>query len=165
MKTVPKFPELRLDDSFLMSVAGTVFIGLGLFCLSSGKLNILSCNRLQANQNSCHLVSTGLFDWQHSPAQPIKLHSAELEDNPMDNDASRVLLSTNRGYLHFTSSTSDDKAKATVAHINNFIKEAETTNSLTLHHDERGLYLPLGSFIIAVGLGTLVFFRKFRQPA
>lgn len=164
MKTVQKLPGLRIDDSFLMSVAGTIFIGLGLFCLTSGKLTTLSCNRAEANQNSCHLVSTGVFELQQSPAQPIKLHSAELEDNPMDNDAARVLLSTNRGYLHFTSSTSDDKAKATVAHINNFIKEAETT-SLTLQNDERGLYLPLGSFIIAVGLGTLVFFRNSRLTA
>jgi len=164
VKTVQKLPGLRIDDSFLMSVAGTVFIGLGLFCLSSGKLNTLSCNRVQANQNSCHLVSTGLFDFQQSPAQPIKLHSAELEDNPMDKDAARVLLSTNRGYLHFTSSTSDDRAKATVSHINNFIKETETT-SMTLQNDERGLYLPLGGFIVTVGLGTLVFFRKFQQPA
>ena len=163
MKTVQKIPGLRLDDSLLMSVAGTVFIGLGLFCLSSGKLTTLSCNRAQANQNSCHLVSTGLFDLQNSPAQSIKLHSAELEDNPMDNDSSRVLLSTNRGYVHFTSSTSDHKAKAIVAHINNFIKEAETT-SLTLQNDERGLYLPLGGFTIAVGLGTLVFFRNSRIP-
>jgi hypothetical protein len=164
VKTMQKSPGFRLDDSFLMSVAGSVFIGLGLFCLSSGKLTTLSCNRAEANQNSCHLISTGLFDLQHTPAQPIKLHSAELEDNPMDNNASRVLLSTNRGYLHFTSSTSDDKAKATVAHINNFIKEAEA-KSLTLQNDERALYLPLGGFIITVGLGTLVFFRNSRLPA
>ncbi|MGC1396737.1 MAG: hypothetical protein WA828_20950 [Coleofasciculaceae cyanobacterium] len=161
MKNMQKFPELRIDDSFLMSVAGTVFIGLGLFCLASGKLTTLSCNRDQENQNSCHLVSTGLFDLQQSPAQPIKLHSAELEDNPMNKAAARVLLSTNRGYLHFTSSTNDDQAKATVAHINNFIKEDQTT-SMTLQNDERGLYLPLGGFIITLGLGTLVFFRKFR---
>lgn len=164
MKNIQKFPGLRIDDSFLMSVAGTIFVGLGIFCLTSGKLTTLSCNRDQANQNSCHFISTGLFDLQHSPAQPITLHSAELEDNPMNKDAARVLLSTNRGYLHFTSSTSDDKAKATVAHINNFIKEAET-NSITLQNDERRLYLPLGSFIIAVGLGTLFFFRSSRLRA
>ncbi|MEO8889978.1 MAG: hypothetical protein ABI417_00330 [Coleofasciculaceae cyanobacterium] len=164
MKTIQKFPGLHIDDSFLMSIAGTVFIGIGLFCLASGKLTTLSCNRDQANESSCHLASKGLFDFQQSPVQPIKLHSAELEDNPMNKDTARVLLSTNRGYLHFTSSTSDDKAKATVAHINNFINEAQT-NSITLQNDERGLYLPLGSFIIAVGLGTLVFFRNSRLRA
>lgn len=159
-----KSPGLRLDDSFLMRVAGSIFVGLGLFCLASGKMTTLSCNRAGISQGSCHIKSSGLFDLQGSPPQPIKLHSAQLEDNPMDSNASRVLLQTNQGYLHFTSSTSDDQARATVAHINNFIKEAETT-SMTLQNDERGLYLPLGAFIITVGLSTLVFFRNSQQQA
>lgn len=164
MKTVQKFPGLRLDDSLLMRVAGGIFVGLGLFCLASGKLTTLSCNRAELSQGSCHLQSSGLFDLQASQAQPIQLHSAQLEDNPMDTNASRVLLQTNRGYLHFTSSTNDAQARATVAHINNFIKEAETT-SMTLHNDERGLYFPLGAFIVTVGLGTLVFFKNSQQQA
>lgn len=164
MKTMQKSPRLRADDSLLMRVAGSIFVGLGLFCLASGKLTTLSCNRVGIIQDSCHLKSSGLFDFQGSQAQPIKLHSAQIEDNPMDTNAARVLLQTNRGYLHFTSSTSDEQARATVAHINNFIKEAEAT-SMTLQNDERGLYLPLGAFIITVGLSTLVFFRNSRQQA
>jgi hypothetical protein len=164
VKTLQKSTGLRLDDSLMMRVAGSIFVGLGLFCLASGKLTTLSCNRAGISQGSCQLQSSGLFDLQPSQAQPIKLHSAQLEDNPMDNNASRVLLQTNQGYMHFTSSTDDDQAREIVAHINNFIKEAETT-SMTLHNDERGLYFPLGAFIITVGLGTLVFFRNSRQQA
>lgn len=164
MKIVLNSQKLRLDDTLLMRVAGTVFVGLGLFLLSSAKLTTLSCDREESSQSSCQLISSGLFDFQGAQTKPIKLQAAKLEDNPMDANAARVILQTSDGYLHFTSSTSGDKAEATVSDINAFAQKAKVP-SLILHHDNRGVYFPLGASIITVGIFTFIFFRNSRLQA
>jgi len=164
VKIVGHSHRLRLDDTLFMRVAGSIFVGLGLFLLSSGKLTTLNCEREASSNGSCQLISSGLFDLQGKQTRQIQLQAVQLEDNPMNNKAARVLLQTPNGYIKFTSSTSAEQAEATVSNIDAFIQKAEVA-SLTLHHDERGLYFPVGSFIITVGLFTLVFFRTSRLQA
>ena len=164
MKIMGHLQRVRLDDTLFMRVAGGVFVGLGLFFISSGKLTTLTCNRVEANKGNCHLISSGLFGLHGKQSQAIEVHGAQLADNPMDDDASRVILLTNNGYVPFTSSTSDHKAEATASDINTFVQQGETT-SLTIHQDERSLYFSMGGFIIAVGLFTLMFSRTSRLNA
>jgi hypothetical protein len=152
---------MRLNDILFMRVAGSIFLGLGIFFISSGKLTTLTCNRVSSNKDNCQLVSSGLLNLYGKETRLIQLQGANLANNPMNADAARVILLTNSGYIPFTSSTDDDKAEATVSLINTFVKEAEMT-ALTIHQDEREIYFPMGGFIIAMGLLTLVFSRTSR---
>lgn len=150
-------------DVVFIRLAGGVFVALGLLFMSSGKITTLTCNRVKSNQGSCQLISSGLLGSRVKKTQLSELHGAKIEDNPMDNDASKVVLLTRSGEVQFTSSTSgnDKKATATASDINTFIHKSDKT-SLTIHHDERGLYCPMGASIIALGLFTLAFSKTVR---
>lgn len=158
VKIVQHRQRMNLSDTLFMRVAGSIFVGLGLFFISSGKLTTLTCNRVSSNQDNCRLVSSGLLNFYGKETKLIQLQGASLANNPMDDDAARVILLTSSGYIPFTSSTNDDKAAETVSRINTFVKEAKMTN-LTIHLDEREIYFPMGGFIIAMGLLSLVLSR------
>lgn len=158
MKFVKHLPQMRLNDILFMRVAGSIFVGLGLFFISSGKLTTLTCNQVSSDTGNCQLVSSGLLNLYKKEIRLIQLQGANLANNPMDDNAARVILLTSSGYIPFTSSTNNDKAAATVERINTFVKEAEITD-LTIHLDERDIYFPMGGFIIAMGLLSLVFSR------
>lgn len=153
------------DNVLFMRLAGGVFLGLGLLLMSSGKLTTLSCNRLNSTTSSCQLVSSGLLGPLVKETRLIELRGAKVEDNPVDNDAYRVILLTEKGKVLFTSSDSgnDEYAKATASNINSFVQEVEK-NSLIIHHDERALYLPMGSLIVTFGLLSLASSWK-RKPS
>ena len=161
MNIVRHLQRVRLDDTLFMRVAGSVFVGLGLFFISSSKLTTLTCNRVESNQGNCELVSSGVLGLHGKETRSLTLHGARLQENPMDDDASRVILLTSNGYVAFTSSTSDRKAEATASHINTFVQQTEV-DSLTIHQDERGLYFPMGGLIIIVGIFTFMFSRTSR---
>lgn len=163
MKIWRQLPPSIQKDVLFIRLAGGIFVGLGLLFISSGKLTTLTCNRVKSNQGSCQLISSGLLGSRVKETHLSELQGAQIEDNPMDNDASRVVLLTRSGEVPFTSSTSgnDKEATATAFHINSFVQQAEKT-SLTIQHDERGLYCPMGASIMAFGLFTLAFSKAVR---
>jgi hypothetical protein len=155
---VKQLQLLKINDVLFIRLAGGIFVALGILFIFSGKLTTLTCNRVEPNKNKCQLVSSGLLGLLMPETKLIELKSAAIQDNPMDNDASRVILLTSRGKVPFTDSTGDNDAAATVSQINTFIQQAEK-KSLFIQQDERGLYFPLGGFIITLGLFTLAFSR------
>ena len=163
MNIVRQLQGSRIDDVLLMRLAGGVFVGLGLLFISSGKLTTLTCNRIQPTQGSCKLVSSGLLGSHVRETRLSELHGAKVEVNPMDDDASRVILLTSSGEVRFTSSTSGnhDNTEATADDINTFVKQSQK-RSLTVQHDERGFYFPMGGFIISFGVLTLVFSKTLK---
>jgi hypothetical protein len=150
-------------DVLFIRVAGGIFVALGILFMSSGRITTLTCNRVKSNQGNCQLISSGLLGSRVKKTQLSELHGAKIIDNPMDDDASRVVLVTQNGEFPLTSSTSgnDTEATATASDINTFIQQVEKT-SLTIQHDERGLYFPVGASIIAFGLFTLMFPKTVR---
>ncbi len=156
MKIVRQLHRAWIDDVLLMRLAGGVFLGLGLLFIASGKLTTLTCNRVESTQGTCKLVSSGLLGLQMKETQLSELLGAKIVDNPMDEDSSRVILQTSDGEFPLTSSTSSDKTATTVSDINTFVQRSEAA-SLVVQHDEREFYFPMGGFIIAFGLFTLVF--------
>lgn len=149
------------SNVLFMRLAGGVFLGLGLLLISSGKLTTLTCNRANSTTSSCQLISSGLLGSLVKETRIIELRGAKVKDNPVDDDAYRVILLTKTGEVLFTSSDSgnDKYAKTVASNINAFVQEVKK-NSLTIHHDERGLYLPMGGLIATFGLASLAFSGK-----
>lgn len=157
MKTVRSLQPSQ-DNVLFMPVAGGIFVGLGLLLISSGKLTTLTCNRVGSTLDQCQLVSSGILGSLMQETRHIELQGAKVEANPMDDDASRVILLTKSGEILFTSSTIDNDIKsiATASDINDFVKQVKKA-SLTIHNDERWHYVQMGGFIISFGLLTWVF--------
>lgn len=156
MKIVRQLQQARIDEVLLLRLSGSIFVGLGLLFVASGKLSTLTCNRIDSTQGTCKLVSSGLLGSHEKETRLSELQGAKVVDNPMDNGSSRVILLMSSKEVPFTSSIGSHKTVAMASHINSFVQQSETT-SLTIHHDEREFYLPMGGFIIALGLFTWVF--------
>jgi hypothetical protein len=150
-------PSIQKDVVFIR-LAGGVFVAIGLLFMSSGKLTTLTCHRVKSNQGSCQLISSGLLGSRVNETHLSELQGAQIEQNPMDNDAFRVVLLTRSGKVPLSSSTSGNEKKATDAafDINTFVGRDEAPK-LTIDYDERGIYCPMGASIIAFGLFTLAF--------
>lgn len=160
LKTVQQLQRSLQNDTLFFRVAGGVFVALGLLLVSSGELTTLSCSRVKSTQGNCQLISSGLLGSKVRETRLSELHSAKIEDNPMDDDTSRVTLLARNGEVLLSKSTGDKIAEATVSEINSFLQQAEKT-SLTIEQDERGLYFPTGGFVIVAGLLTIGFSRTF----
>ena len=161
MNIVRQLQVSLLNDTLFFHIAGGVFVTLGLVLISSGKLTTLTCNRVELTQGNCQLVSSGLLGSQVKETLLSELQGAKTEDNPMDEDASRVVLLTSNGEVRLTNSTGWKIAEAAASEINAFVKQAEKT-SLTIQQDERGLYFSMGGFIIVAGLLSIGFSRTVR---
>jgi hypothetical protein len=160
LKTVRQLQRSLQNDTLFFRVAGGVFVALGLLLVSSGELTTLSCSRVKPTQGNCQLISSGLLGSKVRATQLSELQGAKIEDNPMDDDTSRVTLLTRKGEVLLSKSTDDKIAEATVSEINTFIQHPERT-SLTIEQDERGIYFPVGGLVIAAGLLTIGFSRTF----
>ena len=146
------------ENVLFMRLAGGIFVGLGLLLMSSGKLTTLTCNRVESTTGRCQLVSSGVLGSLLKESRQIELQGAKVENNPLDDDASRVILLTKSGEILFPSSTIDNHTESleTASLINAFINQVEKA-SLTVHYDGRGRYLPMGGLIITFGLFTWAF--------
>lgn len=164
MKILQHLQQAKINDVAFIRLAGSIFVALGLLLLSSGKLTTLTCNRSQSNQGSCQLISSGLLGSHVQETRVSELQGASVEDNPLDNDAFRVILLTKSGRAFFSSSSSGNEmeAKTTASDINTFIQDTKQT-TLTIEQDERGFYFPIGGSVIAAGLLTLVFSKASHQ--
>lgn len=158
MNIVRQLQVSLLNDTLFFHIAGGVFVTLGLGLISSGKLTTLTCNRVELTQGKCQLVSSGLLGSQVKETHLSELQGAKTEDNPMDEDASRVVLLTSKGEVRFTNSTGWQIAEAAASEINAFVQKAEKT-SLSIEQDERGLYFSMGGLVLAAGLLTIGFSR------